>query len=280
MKKDTNDRRRHASPEVTIKQEEPSLPLSPASCASTGSPPLTTWPYSALSGTTHSLVTPSQLVLTGFIKGPSPSLPENPVAPRSKRTKRKAKTEEEKEARAYERTMRNRRAAQESRDRRKRQFEALEQENRRLQEENLRMKERIEQLEKQQQQFALLVDQTHPSPTDTSLERVVKLESYSPQLFESTFHPAVMEYDLQCLHSTFVQNLSILMRYRDSCPLSLQTIMIIAFLPPLFSTVFSLTMRTFLMNEMSPYLPATFNSLNTGSLFTGADHGLCGVLCH
>src|SRR5947208_6446822 len=57
--------------------------------------------------------------------------------------KRKAKTEEEKEARAYERTMRNRRAAQESRDRKKRQLEALEEENRRLQQENEQMKKRI-----------------------------------------------------------------------------------------------------------------------------------------
>ena len=162
--------------------------------------------------------------------------------------------------------MRNRRAAQESRDRKKRQFELLEEENRRLQEENQRMKRRIEQLESQQIQLQLPM----------SPELIVKEEFSSPESFESTFHPAVMESknDQQCL-SISLKNSYSLMNYQFWMSLRMN-------LHPLFSTLFSLMIRISLMHHkgMLAYSPATFNSLNTGSLFTGAENRLCNSLCH
>jgi hypothetical protein len=176
--------------------------------------------------------------------------------------------------------MRNRRAAQESRDRKKRQFEALEDENRRLQQENAEMKRRIEQLEAQHK-YNLIFDPSittpPPAPTPTeneSDEPIVKTEVFSPESFDTTFHPAVMESDQQCQSISVVNSL-------------LVSLMMILHLPwwqriqlRLFSTLFSLMTKTWisLLNGETPvYLfPATFNSLNTGSLFTGAENGLCG----
>jgi bZIP transcription factor len=275
--------------EVIIKCEESSSPTS-SSSLSTPSTPLTTWPYSALL-TPQSIISPSQLVLTDFIKRPASaaslsSTTAGDQPPPQKKVKRKARTEEEKEARAYERTMRNRRAAQESRDRKKRQFEVLEEENRRLQEENQQMKRRIEQLEQRQQQF------TPPTPNLQYPDLVVvKSEDqeeegrrFSSESFESTFHPAAMELtlnDQQCL-STSLKNLP--------SPLLFPSLMTTFLLyhqiwmnlhHPLFSTLFSLTTRISLMNNgMLAYSPATFNSLNTGSLFTGAENKLCNSWCH
>lgn len=200
-----------------------------------------------------------------------------------KKVKRKARTEEEKEVRAFERTMRNRRAAQESRDRKKRQFEALEEENRRLQEENVQMKQRLQELESQQ--FNLIIDNTFPilplSPKND--DPIVKTEVFSPQSFESTFHPAAVELDQQCLsnsmeiilinHSLF--NLLYPMIYWMTIWTTIHSLL------PLYSTLFSMTTRISLMNEIHAYLlPATFNSLNTGSLFTGAEKRLCEISCH
>ena len=188
--------------EVTIKSDESTSPSTNVSAPST---PLTTWPYNTLL-TPQCLVSPSQLILTDLLKRPSsPSASSSTAEPPAKKVKRKARTEEEKEARAYERTMRNRRAAQESRDRKKRQFEILEEENRRLQEENQQMKRRIEQLESQQIHLQL----------PTTSEIVVKEEYSSPESFESTFHPAVMELknDQQCL-SISLKNSHFLMNYQ------------------------------------------------------------------
>jgi Basic region leucine zipper len=191
------------SPEIKEEDEDYPSPLSRSpSCASVSSgSPLTTWPYSTLTSVPPlSLVDPSQLVLPDLKRlSSSSSASDTSSGPRPKKTKRKARTEEEKEARAQERTMRNRRAAQESRDRKKRQFEALEEENQRLLEENRRMKQRIEQLESQES-FSLPFGQMLPTPP---LDTVIKSNPLSPEAFESTFHPAVMEYDLQCPHSIF-----------------------------------------------------------------------------
>src|SRR5947207_452621 len=225
--------------EVTIKCEESTTSSTNVSAPST---PLTTWPYNALL-TPQSLVTPSQLVLTDLLKrSSSPSASSSTAEPPAKKVKRKARTEEEKEARAYERTMRNRRAAQESRDRKKRQFEILEEENRRLQEENQQMKRRIEQLESQQQ---IQLNLSSISP-----ELVVK-EEFSSESFESTFHPAVMEYDQQCL-SISLKNSIYLMAYQ-----SWMSFMLSSNLHPIFSSLFSLMIRISLMHkEMPAYSPA------------------------
>jgi hypothetical protein len=263
MKTETEDSTEYDDfTEVTIKSEGSTTPSTNVSAPST---PLTTWPYNTLL-TPQCLVAPSQLVLTDLLKRPSsPSASSSTAEPPAKKVKRKARTEEEKEARAYERTMRNRRAAQESRDRKKRQFEILEEENRRLQEENQQMKRRIEQLESQQIQLQL----------PTSPEVIVK-EEFSPGSFDSTFHPAVMELknDQQCL-SISLRNSYSLMNYQFWMLMSMN-------LHPLFSTLFSLMIRISLMHHkgLLAYSPATFNSLNIGSLFTGAENRLRNSLCH
>lgn len=203
---------------VSVKQEEFSFPLSPSSNVSDPSTPLTTFPYSI----TPHLVSPSQLILSDIVvKRPCPSSPassmSSSVEPAPKKTKRKARTDEEKEARANERIMRNRRAAQESRDRKKRQFEALEEENQHLQEERDQLKKRIETLELRLQQFesqpfsSLLpiydddttnnIIDSPPSPFSETASpddsAVIKSEVFSPPSFAATFHPAVVN-DQQC----------------------------------------------------------------------------------
>ena len=253
--------------QVPIKREG-SAPLSNVSPVAT---PLTTWPYSLSIIRQSFAVSPSQLhtSLKRRSSSPGPSISSEPTL---KKAKRKARTEEEKEARAYERTMRNRRAAQESRDRKKRQFEVLEEENRRLHEENLQMKRRIEQLESHHQQ--LQIQQTFNFPVAIKQEEE---HEFSPESFESTFHPAVMEFnsDQQCL-SNSLKKLSFLTNYY----LRYLTWITMNNLRPLFSTVFSMTRISLMNNEKLVYSPATFNSLNTGSLFTGAENRLCNFLRH
>jgi flagellar motility protein MotE (MotC chaperone) len=237
--------------------------------------------------------------------------PSGDHPPPSKKTKRKARTEEEKEARALERTMRNRRAAQESRDRKKRQFESLEEENKRLQEENAKMKARIEQLESQQFQLvsthhsatlgdvlgaaatvggAMEVD----SPASEAVSEVKEEEEES--CLEATFHPAVMEsvLDQQCLSSNSLSSTSPPLSTTTTIPSRLSRTL------PTSSTItlllislilLSVLIRIYMKEEHSPlpaYLlkmmvlpssaPATFNSLNTGSLFTGAETGCAYVV--
>ena len=275
---------RDSSAEVNAK-EEFTFPLSPSSNASLPTTPLTTWPYSTLL-TPQSLVTPSQLILTDVVVK-RPSSPASSAAePAPKKVKRKARTEEEKETRAYERTMRNRRAAQESRDRKKRQFEALEEENRRLQQQNEQMKQRIKELEAQQ--FSLVIEPI-PYPTlntpikedDNPIhEPIIKTEVSTPERFDLAFHPAAMESDRQCLSislettryfTTMVHSFFSLL-YHMSMMIHLQVIS---------STPLSTMTRISLMYERPAYLPpATLNSLNTGSLFAGAENGLCDSSCH
>jgi hypothetical protein len=211
---DEDNASEYGSP-VTVKQEEFAFPLSPSSNVSDPSTPLTTFPYSI----TPHLVSPSQLILSDIVvKRPCPSSPASSsmsgsVEPATKKTKRKPRTEEEKEARANERIMRNRRAAQESRDRKKRQFEALEEENRHLQEEREQLKQRIDRLESRLQQFesdqpfdsllptyeTLIKSPPSPFSETTPLEDsdIIKSEVFSPPSFAATFHPAVVN-DQQC----------------------------------------------------------------------------------
>lgn len=275
---------RDSSAEVSVK-EEFAFPLSPSSSVSLPTTPLTTWPYSTLL-TPQSLVAPSQLVLTDIVvKRPPPSPASSTAEPAPKKAKRKARTEEEKEARAYERTMRNRRAAQESRDRKKRQFEALEEENRRLQDENDEMKRRIKELETQQ--FNLVIDPIpYPAlntPTDeddeASTEPVIKTEVSTPERFDLAFHPAAMESDPQCLSISLESTICFTTMAHLFCNL-LFHIWTIVRLQMLSSTPLSMTTRISLMNERPAYLfLATLNSLNTGSLFAGAENGLCDSSC-
>jgi hypothetical protein len=75
-----------------------------------------------------------------------PSTPQPPSC-KKQRTRRNAKTEQEKQTRADERALRNRRAAQESRDRRKKQLEHLEGDNEQLRTENESLRKRLELLE-------------------------------------------------------------------------------------------------------------------------------------
>jgi hypothetical protein len=266
--------RESSTDEVAVK--ELSFPLSPSS---NGSPPptsLTTWPYTLL--TPQSLVNPSQLAVR--VKRPSPASSTTESA--AKKVKRKARTEEEKLASAYERTMRNRRAAQESRDRKKRQMEALEEENRLLQEENLNMKRRIEQLESQQQQQQQQSSHvTTPTYTDdpalpysTDDPVIIKDEVFSPESFESTFHPAAMEFDQQCPSNSLKITSTPTSTLSFYSPLNPSILWTIVCLQPIFSTLFSLTTQISLSERLA-HSPATFNSLNTGSLFTGAENGLC-----
>jgi hypothetical protein len=211
---DEDNASEYGSP-VTVKQEEFAFPLSPSSNVSDPSTPLTTFPYSI----TPHLVSPSQLILSDIVvkrscpSSPASSSMSGSVEPATKKTKRKPRTEEEKEARANERIMRNRRAAQESRDRKKRQFEALEEENRQLQEEREQLNQRIDQLELRLQKFQsdqpfnslLPTYETHinspPSPfsetTPPEDSDIIKSEVFSPPSFAATFHPAVVN-DQQC----------------------------------------------------------------------------------
>lgn len=173
--------------------------------------------------------------------------------------------------------MRNRRAAQESRDRKKRQFEVLEEENRRLQDENAEMKRRIEQLEAQQQQYNLIFDSNVTPPpageNDLADEAIVKTEVFSPESFDMTFHPAEMEFnDPQCRSISLAITTPFLLAMTSLRLWQRRQLQ-------LFSTLFSLMTKTWisLLNVETPayLLPATFNSSNTGSLFTGAENRLC-----
>jgi hypothetical protein len=275
---------RESSAEVSVK-EEFAFPLSPSSNASLPTTPLTTWPYSTLL-TPQSLVAPSQLVLSDIVVLKRPSSPASSTSePAPKKVKRKARTEEEKEARAYERTMRNRRAAQESRDRKKRQFEALEDENRRLQDENAQMKRRIQHLESQQ--FNLVIDPIPYPALDTPtneddspiVDPIIKTEVSTPERFDLAFHPAAMESDRQCLSISLESTICFTTMARLFYSL-LYHMWTILHLQVLFSTPLSMMTRISLMNERPAYLPpATLNSLNTGSLFAGAENGLCDSSC-
>jgi hypothetical protein len=256
-------------PEISIKCEEPTATsnTTPTSTSSLSAPttPLTTWPYSALL-TPQSIISPSQLVLTDLIKRPASPSPSASAEPPAKKVKRKARTEEEKEVRAHERTMRNRRAAQESRDRKKRQFEVLEEENKRLLEENQQMKRRIELLEQRHQLFTIT---TPPTDDDVVIVKSEEEEEtagiFSSKSFESTFHSAAMKFnkDQQC-HSISLKNYSRLFPFLTTiCVLyHNQSWMMNVLLLRLFSTLFSLTTRISLMSNgmQTAYSPATFNS--------------------
>jgi hypothetical protein len=253
---------------IEVKLGDVPYPLSPSSNVSTPSyasipsTSLTTWPYTLL--TPPLLVSPCQLV-----KRPSSPTPSS-TEPPARRVKRKmARTEEEKEANAYERSMRNRRAAQESRDRRKRQLEALEEENRRLQEENVNMKLRIEQLEAQKQSS----DTIDPKPTYSS-QPVLKAEVFSPERFESTFHPAAMEYDQQCPSSSLKITSTPTLMSVSTCSVynPLYFLWTNLRLQRLFSTLSSSTTQ---ISSKLARSPATSNSLNICSLFLGAENVFC-----
>jgi hypothetical protein len=119
----------------------------------------------------------------------SPSVSECSPPQKKQRTRRNAKTEEEKATRAEERAVRNRKAAQESRDRRKRQYEILESENAQLRQENELLKKRLDALEGRITTMEVL----------DGMEGKETGEVEVGSDFVQTHYPAVvMSYDQQC----------------------------------------------------------------------------------
>jgi Basic region leucine zipper len=119
----------------------------------------------------------------------SPSVSECSRPQKKQRTRRNAKTEEEKTARAEERAVRNRKAAQESRDRRKRQYDLLEVENTQLRKENELLKQRLDALE----------GRITTMEVSGEMEGKDIGEAEVGSDFVQTHYPAVvMSYDQQC----------------------------------------------------------------------------------
>jgi hypothetical protein len=141
-----------------------------------------------------SIIEPSMLHLptpesySSSVSSPTASHYSPPA--KKQRTRRNAKTEEEKAERAEERALRNRKAAQDSRDRRKRQHEVLEKENLRLHKENETLKQRLDILE------GRIIGMEGSQVMDGNSE-VTDGEVGSD--FVQTHYPAVvMSYDLLC----------------------------------------------------------------------------------
>ena len=129
--------------------------------------------------------------------------------PRKKkvRTRKNAKTEEEKAARAEERALRNRRAAQESRDRKKHQFDLLQCDNERLRQENKLLKEKLDMLEQKfngiikgkTEEVSSDVVETVNDQKEIKTEVGAENEEESKEDITQTHYPAaVMSYDQQC----------------------------------------------------------------------------------
>lgn len=109
------------------------------------------------------------------------------------RTRRNARTEEEKQARAEERAIRNRRAAQESRDRKKQLFDTLERDNERLRRENELLKEKLAELESR---VTVIEDGDGIDGVDGA-GRSVKEEGDS-EVAQTHYPAVVMSPDQQC----------------------------------------------------------------------------------
>jgi Basic region leucine zipper len=284
---------------MKIKRESISYPPTPPQ--ENSSPP-STWPYCALMRNSAS-VAPSQLVLTGLVKPRGPPSPDESLngEPPRKRVRRKARTEEERKVREDERAMRNRRAAQESRDRRKKQMEMLEVDNGRLKSENDRLKRLVwavtiggledgpagESTVELSAEVVKIIREVEEMRSDTDPK--VKEESMDDEdsyqdlsscdstvigdvvcedMLEEAPHPAVMSHsDPQC-HSSSSTTSSPL----TTQPRWLTTLLLTIFLLSRFSilTSLSLTVSKRVKTALSS-CPATFNCLNTGSHFTGAD---------
>jgi len=151
------------------------------------------------------MVQPSMLHLLT----PESSVPSEPSTPsylnsletdppkKKQRTRRNAKTEEEKLARAEERAVRNRRAAQESRDRKKKLYDVLEQENERLLAENQHLRERMQRLE---ERFAGIEDME----VKDVKEEVEQVEGGGENELARTHPAVVLSLDQQCRASSSV----------------------------------------------------------------------------
>jgi hypothetical protein len=154
-------------------------------------PPVT--PSSELSNIdATSIIEPSMLHLPTPESYTSVSSPTNSsYSPPTKkqRTRRNAKTDEEKAARAEERALRNRKAAQDSRDRRKRQHEILEIENQRLQKENDMLKQRLDMLEGRI---------TSMEGSQVDVKGGVKDEEVGSDFVQTHCPAVVMSYDQPC----------------------------------------------------------------------------------
>jgi hypothetical protein len=117
---------------------------------------------------------------------------------KKQRTRRNAKTEEEKIVRAEERAVRNRRAAQESRDRKKKLYDVLEQENERLLAENQHLRERMQRLE---ERFAGIEDMEVKEVKEVK-EEVEEVEGDGEDELARTHPAVVLSLDQQCRASS------------------------------------------------------------------------------
>lgn len=230
---------------------------------------------------TASVVEPQLLLLTPQSQASPSPVPSTPQPPSHKkqRTRRNAKTEEEKQARADERALRNRRAAQESRDRKKKQLDQLESDNERLRTQNESLRKRLELLELQVNGIA------------QELERDVKLEV--EEIVPTHYPAAVMSLDQQCQTISSPPLRQTLQRRPTSTSTSTSTLSLPskrlysqmlnkpnlsklqAMCPPLTTPHFLL--RQWMISSLRISCPsacfdscATFESLNTGSLDIGA----------
>jgi hypothetical protein len=238
-------------------------------------PPVT--PSSELSNTDSSaIIEPSMLHLPtpeSYTSVSSPTISSDSPPPKKQRTRRNAKTDEEKAARAEERALRNRKAAQDSRDRRKRQHEILEIENERLQKENDMLKQRLDMLEGR----------------ITSMEGSQVEDEEVGSDFVQTHCPAVvMSYDQPC-HTISLPSISPRSSQRPmmstlhsntskkiSTPISISMVSHKTFYltnlcnfpkPRQVTCSLRITLSEKLLFESY----ATFDSLNTGSLENGAE---------
>jgi hypothetical protein len=243
-------------------------------------PPVT--PSSELSNLgSPALIEPSMLHLPtpeSYTSVSSPTTSSHSPPPKKQRTRRNAKTDEEKAARAEERALRNRKAAQDSRDRRKRQHEILEIENQRLQKENDMLKQRLDMLEGRI---------TSMEGSQVDMNDGVDEEVGSD--FVQTHYPAVvMSYDQPC-HTISLPSISprssqrpMMPSLRSNTSKKISTHLSISMVS--HKTSYSTNLCNFPRPRQVTYSPritmwekllfesyATFDSLNTGSLENGAE---------
>jgi len=214
----------------------------------------------------------------------------HPQPPQKKqRTRRNAKTDEEKQARSEERAKRNRRAAQESRDRKKKQLEHLEKDNERLRQENDLLMSRMELLESRmkrleqhglgQEEVKQEVDeivQAHYPAVVMSLGQQCQTISSPPprqtQRLSQKLHSSTSILTRSLLSNQACRRMCSRLKQKQSQ--RLQTTLL-----PLTNLCSFLQHQWMISSLRISYLNvctnscATFDSLNTGSLENGAEKG-------
>jgi hypothetical protein len=220
----------------------------------------------------------------------------SPQPPQKKqRTRRNAKTDEEKQARSEERAQRNRRAAQESRDRKKKQLEHLEKDNERLRQENDLLMSRMELLESRmkrleqhglgQEEVKQEVDeivQAHYPAVVMSLGQQCQTISSPPprqtQRLSQKLHSSTSILTRSLLSNQACRRMCSRLKQKQSQ--RLQTTLL-----PLTNLCSFLQHQWMISSLRISYLNvctnscATFDSLNTGSLEIGAEKGKSLLAC-